>query len=102
MNNRTMLLLATGAAVVGGVIPGFASPWLARVWAAYRQGRASESFEVRDVEWTRTERPPEGSLGTHVSYDGSGRVVGTGAAAAAAGVAASASACSAGRVELGA
>ncbi len=77
MNNRTMLLLAAGAAVTGGVIPGLASPWLA---AAHGRRQGAEGFEVRDVEWKRTEWPPQGSLGTHVSYDGNARLVGTGAA----------------------
>jgi hypothetical protein len=82
MNNRTMLLLAAGAVVIGGVIPGLASPWLA-AWVGHERPRGAEGFEVKDVEWTRTERPPEGPyLGTHVSYDGSARIVGTGAAAA--------------------
>jgi hypothetical protein len=76
-----MLLLAAGAAVIGGVIPRLASSWFATARSAYWRGRATEAFEVRDVEWKRTERPPNGSLGTHVSYDGSARVVGTGAAA---------------------
>jgi hypothetical protein len=82
MNNRTMLLLAASAAVAGGVMPRLASPWIATAWTAYRRGRATEGFEVRDVEWKRTERPPKSDLGTHVSYDGSARIVGTGAAAA--------------------
>src|SRR5439155_18385834 len=56
-------------------------PWLA-AWAGPERRRGAEGFEVREAAWTRTERPPEGSLGTHVSYDGSARVVGTGAAAA--------------------
>ncbi len=74
-----MLLLAAGAAVTGGVIPGLASPWLA---AAHGRRQGAEGFEVRDLEWKRTERPPQGALGTHVTYDGSARVIGTGAAAA--------------------
>ncbi len=41
----------------------------------------SESWVVRDVQWTRSEWPPEPSMGTHVSYDGTGYVAGQGGAA---------------------
>src|SRR5438105_15912299 len=81
MNDRRVLLLAACATVIGGVIPGLVSPWLA-AWADHERRQGAEGFEVRDVEWKRTERPAKGSLGVHVSYDGSGRLVGTGAAAA--------------------
>src|SRR5438309_4923286 len=70
VNSRTVLLVVV-VALAGG---------LAYQAVAVRlpPSKPRGTFEVREVEWKRTEWPPNGPQGTHVSYDGKGRVVGTG------------------------
>ena len=68
------MALVIVVAVVGGSAYQVVAPRL----AAIARPRARGTFEVRDVEWKRTERPPDPALGTHAMYDGKARIVGTG------------------------
>ena len=77
MNARS-LTFVTIVAVGGGLAYQLGAPWLAAIGPLPGSARPRGTFQVRDVEWKRTEWPPSGTLGTHVSYDGKARIVGTG------------------------